>query len=128
MVAMYDTLIMLKPNATIRIEDVHRLVSEVAASGECRIEHDGSCIHLIDGSASLVIGWSDAPHVIEESNDIAKQFAIPCTGCHTRLEMNGDDPDMELFNDYLIINERLQETGQVIIFDTEECKLLFEDK
>ena len=125
---MYDTLIMLKPNATLRIDDLHRLVCDVAAARGSQVECDSTCVRVVAGSASLVIAWSDAPQVIEESNDIAKQFAIPCTGCHTRLEMNGDDPDMELFNDYLLINERLQETGQVVIFDPQECTLPFEDQ
>lgn len=35
---------------------------------------------------------------------------------------------MELFNDYLLINERLHETGKFIIFDTQGCKLLFEQR
>ena len=110
------------------MDDLHQIVSDVAASRGYVVERDVGHIRLVAGAASLVIGWSTAPHVVDESNEIAEQFAIPCAGCHTRLEMSGDDPDMELFNDYLLINERLQETGQAVIFDTQECKLLFEDE
>ena len=39
--------------------------------------------------------------------------------------MSGDDPNMELFNDYLLINESLKATGSVVIFDPQEEKLLF---
>jgi hypothetical protein len=41
--------------------------------------------------------------------------------------MTGDDPDRELFNDFLLINEHLQATGNFVIFDAQECKLLFDD-
>jgi hypothetical protein len=34
--------------------------------------------------------------------------------------------EMDLFNDYLMINERLQKTGKVIIFDPQDGKLPFE--
>lgn len=125
---MYDTLIMLKPNARFRLDDLQALVSDVATAGGRVIELDADCVRLVADTATIVIHWSAASHVIQESNDIAKRFAIPCAGCHIRLEMSGDDPDMELFDDYMLINERLHETGQVVIFDTQDCKLLFEDE
>jgi hypothetical protein len=64
--------------------------------------------------------------VVNESNEIAERFGVPSQGCRTRFEMSGNDPDMTLFNDYLLINERLQAMGNFVIFDMQECKLLFE--
>jgi hypothetical protein len=81
-------------------------------------------VTTVSGSLDLV--WHNAGHVVEESNEIAERFGVPSQGCRARFEMAGDDPDMELFNDYLLINERLQDTGKFVIFDTQECKLLFE--
>ncbi|WP_206817736.1 hypothetical protein [Chroococcus sp. FPU101] len=125
---MYETLIMLKPSSTFRIDDLRRLLSDIAASEEVFVEQAGYQIRLVTETSSLNIYWNDAAHVVEESNEIAQQFAIPCTDCRVRFEMSGDDSEMELFNDYLLINQRLQETGQFVIFDAQECKLLFEDE
>ena len=41
--------------------------------------------------------------------------------------MGGDDVEMTLFNDYLLINERLQKTGHFVIFDPQEGKLLYHE-
>ena len=37
--------------------------------------------------------------------------------------MNGEDADMDLFNDYLLVNERLDATGHFFVFDPTEGKL-----
>jgi hypothetical protein len=123
---MYDTLIMLKPDASFSVDEVHALVVDVMNSEAAAVEREGSRVRVTTGSGSLDIVWDDAGHVVEESNEIAERFGVPSQGCRARLEMAGDDPDMELFNDYLLINERLQATGKFVIFDTQECKLLFE--
>lgn len=123
---MYDTLIMLKSGASFTVEELHAVVLSVMQSKPKAVERNGSHIRIATGSGSLNISWNNAAHVVEESNEIAERFGAPSQGLCARFEMTGDDPDMELFNDYLLINERLQETGKFIIFDTQECKLLFE--
>ena len=124
---MYDTLIMLKPNSTFSVDALHQLVQEVLQSSPAAVEHDGNWIKIILGKGRIFIYSSSEPHVIEESNEIAERFRVPSHGCLARFEMNGEDPEMELFNDYLLINERLQKAGNFVIFDTQECKLLFDD-
>jgi len=123
---MYETLAMLKPGASYSADELYRLVYDLARY-ELYVERDGDLIRLVVGDAWLGISWSDAPHIIEESDEIAGQFGIPCRGCHIRIEMSGDDPGMDLFNHYLIINEKLQATGKFVIFDSQQCKLMFED-
>jgi hypothetical protein len=123
---MYDTLIMLKPDASFTVDELHALVVDVMNSKAAAVEREGNHVRVTTGSGSLDIVWHNAGHVVEESNEIAERFGVPSQGCRARFEMAGDDPDMELFNDYLLINERLQDTGKFVIFDTQECKLLFE--
>jgi hypothetical protein len=123
---MYDTLIMLKPDASFTVDELHALVADVTRTKSAAVEREGSHVRVAVGSASLLIAWHNAAHIVEESNEIAERFGVPSQGCRARFEMAGDDPDMELFNDYLLINERLQATGKFVIFDTQECKLLFE--
>ncbi|WP_425616729.1 hypothetical protein NA78x_000383 [Anatilimnocola sp. NA78] len=122
---MYDTLIMLKPGATFATDDLHRIVSDVAKSGQAKVERSGGQIRLVADGGFIEIGSNDAPHVLQESDEIAKRFSIPCQGCSKRFEMTSEDPEMDLFNDYLMINEQLQSTGLFTIFDTQECKFLF---
>ncbi|MCY2995927.1 MAG: hypothetical protein NTY19_49965, partial [Planctomycetota bacterium] len=71
----------------------------------------------------LRVDYNDEPHVIEESKEIAVDCGIPCGQCAARYEMSGDDPEMELFNDYLLVSERLDATGQFLLFDQVEGKL-----
>lgn len=123
---MYDTLIMLKPEASFTVDQLYALVMEVVASGEAIVERDVEAIRITTDSATLNIDWNDDAHVIEESHEIAAEFGVPSQGCPARFEMAGDDPDMDFFNDYLIINEKLQATGKFVIFDTQEGRLLFD--
>jgi hypothetical protein len=125
---VYETLIMLKPGSTFSVDDLERIALDIAASDGAAVERKHSRVRITAGSAILDIAWDAAPHVAEESNEIAERYAIPCEGCRGRFEMEGDDPEMELFNSYLMINERLQAIGCFVIFDSQECKLLFEDE
>lgn len=124
---MYDTLIMLKPGSSFTVDDLHDLVVTAVAGGSECVERQADLIRVTAGSGWLKIGWNDAPHVLEESNEIAEQLSVPCRGCVIRFEMSGDDPEMDLFNVYLIINKNLQSTGCFVIFDAQEGKLLFDD-
>ncbi|MEZ6142192.1 MAG: hypothetical protein R3B84_16650 [Zavarzinella sp.] len=124
---MYDTLIMLKPSASFSVDEMLEVVQGVAATGDGSVERIGSTIRRVTSAGHIEIVPNSSGYVIEESNEIAERFDIPCHGCATRYEMSGEDADMELFNDYLIINERLQELGRFVIFDSQECKLMFDD-
>ncbi len=127
---MYETLAMLKPGASYSLDDLERLVTEVAQSGEAAVSRSGKTVRMVDGEAYVTFTENKAPYVVVESNDIAAKFAMPCKGCPSRFEIGGDDPEMELFNDYLLVAERLQGTGLFVIFDPHQCKLMFdvEDK
>ena len=123
---MYDTFIMLKPDASCAVEELHALVSDVMKSGAGTVERKGNHVRVTSGTGSLEIAWHDSAYVADESDEIAERFGVPSEGCRAQFEMAGDDPDMELFNDYLLTNERLQATGKFVIFDRHDRKLLFE--
>lgn len=123
---MYDTLIMLRPEAAFTLDALHTLVRDVVREGTATVERVEDCLRVRTAEGSLSIVWNAAPHVLEESNELGEEFGVPTGGCRARFEMSGDDPGMELFNDYLLINERLQATGKFVLFDLQEGKLLFE--
>jgi hypothetical protein len=124
---MYDTLIMLRPEASFTVDELYRIALDVVKTGSGTVVRQGNLVSVSAGGGQIHVGWSDAAHVVEESNEIAEKYGVPSQGCRGRFEMAGDDPDMDLFNEYLIINQRLQKTGKFVIFDTQECKLLFEE-
>ena len=125
---MYETAIMIKPGEAFSTDELHEIVLDVAKSGDGVVERKGSHIRVSSGDGWLEIARDSSGGVVVESDEIAERFSIPCRGCKTRFDMIGDDPDMVLFNDYLMINERAQATGKVVIFDSQECKLMFEDE
>lgn len=124
---MYDTLIMLKPGTQFTIDELYELVTAAVSSGSAAVEKGEGYVRVMSSGGYLDIVRSDADHVVVESDELAEQFGIPSRGCRERFEMSGDDPGMELFNDYLFIGEGLQATGRLVVFDTVQCKLLFEE-
>lgn len=96
---MYDMLIMLKPDESFTVDELHALVFDAMRTGSAAVEREGGRVRVTAGSGSLDIAWHNAAHVVEESNEIAERFGVPSQGCRARIEMAGDDPDMELFND-----------------------------
>lgn len=120
---MYDILAMIKPNAAFSLDEMANVLQQVCKSGDGNLAQDDTTFTISANEAELHVGFSDEPHVLEESNEIAAEFDIPCSGCAARYEMSGDDPDMELFNDFLLINERLEESGCFVLFDPVEGKL-----
>lgn len=70
------------------------------------------------------LAYSDMPHVLEESREIDDACADGrpdrdrIAGCRRRLELASDeDPEMDHFNDYLFIQERLGQQDGVVLFD-----------
>jgi|GEM_PF-3040314 len=124
---MYDTLIMLHPGTSFSVDEMLEVVQSVAATSDGSVELSGSTVRLATSAGHIDITPNSSDYVVEESNEIAERFDIPCRDCAARYEMSGEDAGMELFNDYLIINERLQTLGKFVIFDPQECKLMFED-
>src|SRR5687767_13744404 len=103
---------MLKPGESFTPKEMAAIVREIASSGDGEFESQGSSCIIRGQDAYLQIDYQSAAHIKEESEEIAEQFGIPCAACTVRYEMEGDDPDMLFFNDYLLINEKLYATGK----------------
>lgn len=114
---MYDLLIMLKPGAKFSRDEMLSVAYSVAQSGTGTVGIWGDAIRIEDGAAYLQLEFSNEPHVAEESQEIAESFGIGCAGCTSRYEMSGNDPELDLMNDQILLCERLEETGRFILFD-----------
>jgi len=117
---MYETLIMLKPEASFSLDDLEQLVRKLVSKS---VERKASAVILSLDSSYLQIDYSNASHVIEESREMAERYSLNCQDCAERFEMHADDMDMDFFNDYLVINEHLEKTNKFIIFDPNQGKL-----
>ena len=73
------------------------------------------------------IDFADQPHVLEESVEIAEEFAADrpdravIARASSRFELSSDDdPDMDHINDMLFICHAAESLGPVYIFDPKE--------
>ena len=124
---VYETFAMLKPTAKFSLDELERIVRSVAESGGAEVSRSGRKLRMSIGEAVLEIGENSDYYVAEECNEIADQLSIPRENFPTRYEFAAEDPELELFNDYLLVAERLQKTGKFVIFDCTQGKLLFEE-
>lgn len=122
---MYDTLIMVKPGVSFTADELGSVLIDVTRRRSRTLERDGNVFRITTGSALLVLIWSDAPHVLEESERIAEQFEVSTRGCQTRIEMTGNDPDLELYYDCVLIDETLRATDKFVVFDTQAGRQRF---
>jgi hypothetical protein len=122
---MYEVLAMIKPGSAFTPDEMAAILQAACGRLGRDVRRQGSRFTITAEGAEICLELSEASHVVVESNEIAEKFGIPCAGCVARYEMSGDDPDMVLFDDYLLINEGLEETGRFVLFDPHECRLLF---
>ena len=112
----YQAFILLPSDSEASIEDVRRILEDYY-SGDVRDitfnDNENKLTVTID-DWDLSINRNSKPHVIEESREMADKFAgqrpdkneIASSG--VRLEVSTDDDDnMDYFNDYLEIIEKL---------------------
>jgi hypothetical protein len=115
---MYDVLMMIRPGTMFSRDEMLSVVTDVARSGTGAVRVVGDSIRIELGSAFLQVDFDHAPHVLEESREIAETLGIDCAASVARFVMFGDDPGMDLFNEHVLICERLEETGRFVLFDS----------
>ncbi len=122
----YSYLILLPETTDITIEAYKNALEEFYADDEREI-----IILLENGQITLSINmwemyitYSDEPHVVLESEELAAEYANgsahqgAIATSATRFETHAmDDPDMEFFNDSLYVQEVAEGLGEVYIFD-----------
>lgn len=123
---MYETVIMVKAGRVFTYEEIDAIVHEVSGSDKRRLEVTSGSWIIHTGSNYLPylrIDHHVAPHIKEESQELARNFGLDCAHCVDRYEMEGNDPDTALFNDFLLITEKLHQTGKLIVFDAAQGEL-----
>jgi len=131
---LYETLILVAPSSSIHDDHVASALAQLypeSNSPSPTITNKGSYYCISWPQFTFELGLSKLPHVIEESKEIADQFAkgLPqqdlIAQCFSRVELVGDDdPEMQYFNDYCYIVEAIEKLGTVFTFDQGSCKFM----
>lgn len=118
---MYETLMMLKPGQDLPPEKMEDLVRNICSAMGRSVERHGPEIIVRAGESRLFIEFNDTPSVPAESAELAEEYGIDCAHCTARYQMSGEEngEELELFNDALLITERLEELGLILLDQTE---------
>ncbi len=117
----YDTLAMIRPGAEARysLDWMERLARDVAVGANIARRVDALKQEMIvvgRDDAELSIYFSSDPHVREESDEIAEEDGIGCAGATHRFELLGTDLKLLLENDHQALCERLNATGDFVLY------------
>ncbi len=100
-----------------------------------KVVHEGRNISLQMPNWELRVHLADEPFVAQESLGISEHFAecplaAEIAECKRRVEICSTDPDpeMEYFNDYIILCETLEGFRGVILFDPTSGELIWEQE
>ena len=74
---MYDTLIMLKPDAAFTPDGLYELVAGVVASGGAQLSREGKGVRIANGDSWIEIAWNPSTYVREESDEKEVEGEIP---------------------------------------------------
>lgn len=83
----------------------------------------GNSLTLRVDKFPFFIGYSDAPHVLQESKEFAELFGPPekrvdIATASSRFELRaGHDPNMDHFNDMIFICQAAESMGPIYLFD-----------
>jgi hypothetical protein len=120
----YRLLVMLADDTDFTLEEFEKRLKKNKPLSEAKVERDGDSIKITIDKFSFDIGVSSEPSVVEESAEIAAQFASDrkdkskIAACKRRIEFEShDDPNLDYFNDYLFVTEEIEAFKGVYIFD-----------
>ena len=124
---MYETLMLIDPETSITDDVIYAAISKaclISGGSSPTVSCRGSTFQIAWPGFSIELGRSDLPHVLEESQEIAQEFASGkpqqnrIAQCRERIELAGDDdPAMDHFNDYCSVVEAIESLGIVYTFD-----------
>lgn len=121
---MYETLMLVDGKNHIGLADVELVVRQRFGSQEQpTITTIDNVVQLTWPDFSLEVGINENESVLEESKEIANEFApeplrATIGSCGTRVEISGsEDPGMDHFNDFCFVLEAIESAGRVYTFD-----------
>lgn len=126
----YQAFAFLQDDSDFDIEVLRqRLVKRLSAM---KVVHEGRNISLQVPEMVFRVHLADEPFVAQESLGISEHFALcplaaEIAECKRRVEICSTDPDpeMEYFNDYIILCETLEGFRGVILFDPTSGELIW---
>jgi len=122
---MYTTLAMLKPGATLAMREIAEIVEAACEIASHGLDENENGLMIRSEGCTLHVSLEHGDDVAIESDEIATRYALPCKGSNRRLSIwADDDPDMDLFNHWLILVEGLKKTGNFVLFDPEGGKAI----
>jgi hypothetical protein len=126
---MYHAFGLLQPGSDFTLEEAERRLR--AKFSGYSVTRDGGLVAVAKDDWEITLGLNAAPHVIDESADLAERLAgvedgADIAACAQRVEVSSDTPDpmMDHFNDFLFVIEVLQSFRGVIAIDPREPALM----
>jgi hypothetical protein len=123
-------MLMIHPDRPIGIRDLRATLEQTYARlrGNAPIPAitvHGRLLELAFPGLTFRVSYDDAPHVIEESSEIAARFAAGRSDqaaialCASRFFVETEDPDenMKYFNDFVTIVSCAEKAGRIFQFD-----------
>ena len=118
---MYETLILVKPGKDLPFSEIESIARTIADTGDGLFKSSPRRLAIVlEDEAELKIQLNDSADVLVESKELAAKTGIVCDKVTVRFEVSGEDPEMDLFNDYMMILEEIHATGKVILIDPVE--------
>jgi hypothetical protein len=124
---MYETLILVDADTSIAVDAIHTAIANVypeSAGSPPQVTRTGSTIRIAWPEFAFELYHTDAPHVLQESRQIASECAARrpererIAQCRERVELwGGDDLEMDYFNDYCFIVQAIESLARVYTFD-----------
>jgi hypothetical protein len=114
--SMYSTLAILKKGQSFRLDEIKGLLVDSCDVMGQELSLAGNRLS-VDGV--FHVEQEDGSDVLSESDEIAKRYGLAAAGATTRFALwADDDPDMDYFNTWLMLVERLQKTNKFVFFDS----------
>ncbi len=127
--ATYEALGLLEEGSDFTIAEVGKRLASRFPGWVVRT--DKNQIGLSSAGWLITLAINEEPSVVDESREIAEALAdspeaAAVARCSRRVEVISDspDPDMEHFNDYLIVVEVLQSFKGVVVVDLREPSVM----
>lgn len=126
---MYRAYGLLLPNSDFSLSAAAQKLAQQFP--DAAIEQVDQRLRLTKGDWEIHLTLRQGPDVLEESRRIAEHIGgaedeLGITTCERRVEIESDvpDPEMDYFNDYLLVLETVQSFQGVVGVDPQEPSLL----